>query len=192
VSILFLHGLESHLGPDGEPQGRKLAFLRPRFPVRAPALDTRAAIAAAHRAVEATGTWRFPFDGYEEAFRVPLARARAALTPAVRLVIGSSFGGAVALRLLHEAPRWTGPTLLLAGAGPRLTPHRTLPAGVPVHLVHGRFDEVVPMDDSRTLAASRPGTRLTLTDDDHGLTSILTEEALGSWVREALDGSGGP
>ena len=179
---LFLHGLESQTAPDGQPQGRKASFLRDRFDAATPALDTRRAIAVARRTVEATGTWRYPFDGYEDAFRVPLERARAQLAD-TDVLIGSSFGGAVALRLLHEAPRWTGPTLLLAGAGPKLTPWNTLPTGVPVIVVHGRRDDVVPVEDSVALAASSPEAELILRDDSHSLPGVVNDAALGAWVR---------
>ena len=179
---LFLHGLESHTTPDGEPKGRKASFLRDRFGACTPALDTRRAIAVARRCVAATGTWTWPFADYEDTFAEPLLRARAHVAD-TDVLIGSSFGGAVALRLLHEEPRWTGPTILLAGAGPKLTPWRTLPQGVPVLVVHGRFDDVVPVQDSIDLAATSADAELVLRDDEHSLPGVVSDEALGAWVR---------
>lgn len=191
MRVLFLHGLESTVDEQLRPVGRKVQFLRTRVDLVAPALDTRRAIAVAQRCVAATGTWAWPFDDYDEAFAVPMARAREALTGDIDVLLGSSFGGAVALRLLHEAPRWTGPTLLLVGAGPKLTPYTTLPPGVPVHLIHGRHDDVVPPQDSIDLAATSRAARLTLVDDDHRLAQVTDDAHLGRWIREAVAGAPG-
>src|SRR5205814_184919 len=75
------------------------------------------------------------------------------------VVVGSSFGAAVAVALLHDRGRgaWRGPTVLLAQAAlrlPELGPRARLPEGVPVWIVHGTRDELVPIDDSRALAAT--------------------------------------
>lgn len=183
---MFLHGLESKLDDEGRPVGRKATFLRERFLAVTPSLDTGKAQQAAAQALEAQGSWRYPFDGYEEAFETPLARARAAITERTRLVVASSFGAAVMLRILHEAPTWTGAVIFLAGAGVKLTPHRTIPDGVRALLVHGRADEVVPVADSRLLAESSPEARLLLLDDGHRLRSAVNDEGLGAWVVEML------
>ncbi|MCP4810729.1 MAG: hypothetical protein GY913_10505 [Proteobacteria bacterium] len=184
MRVIFLHGLESTVDAAGVPIGRKAQYLRQRFDAVGVALDTSAAQAVARREVERTGGWTWPYDGYEAAFETPLARARAALTDDVRLVVASSFGGAVALRLLHESG-WDGPVLFLAGAGPKLTPHRTLP-DVPALLVHGTQDTVVPPQDSVELAATSPTARVLLVEDDHRLTEMVNDASLGRWVEELL------
>ncbi len=186
--VVFLHGLEARVDDAGVPQGGKASYLRERFGAATPALDTRAAQRVARAVFEASGAWSHPFEGYDEAFAVPLARARAAIGEGTRLVIGSSFGGAVLLRLLHEAPVWRGPVLLLAGAGPKLTPYRSLPEGVRALVVHGRDDEVVPFDDSVRLAASSSTATLCAVDDAHRLASVVNDEGLGAWVRELVAG----
>lgn len=173
--IVHLHGLESTVDEDLVPIGGKARLLREHFgdDVDLVRLDTSAAVAVAHRVYGQTGDWTWPYDGYEQAFATPLARARAAITPDTRVIVGSSFGGAVLLRLLHEAPHWRGACVFLAGAGPKLTPHRTLPAGVPCLLAHGTRDTVVPYEDSVTLANSSPDAELRTLDDTHPLGSLL-------------------
>ena len=185
-AVVFLHGLESPVDASGVPMGKKATYLRDAFQATLPALDTSEAqkVAGQDRAF---GGWRYPYEGYEAAFATPLSRARAALGAQARVIVGSSFGGAVALRLLHEPPRWTGAVILLAGAGPKLTPYDRLPAGIPVLLVHGRRDEVVPLEDSERLAASSPDAELLVVEDDHGLGSVVEDRQLGRWVCRAFE-----
>ncbi len=180
-SVVFLHGLESTLGADGRPVGRKANYLRARFGAVTPPLDTSVACAVARSIGPG---WRYPFSGYEEAFATPLLRAREAIGPQTRVVVGSSFGGAVLLRLLHESPSWRGPALFLAGAGVKLTHYRSLPGQVPVLLVHGREDVDVPPEGSALLAASSSSARLLEVDDEHRLASIVNDLHLGRWVEE--------
>lgn len=166
--ILFLHGLESRVDDDLVPEGGKARHLSARYNAGLVPLDTRRAQAHLR-----AGPSRYPFPGYEDAFAVPLARARAAITDETQLIVGSSFGGAVLLRLLHEEPRWTGPCIFLAGAGLKLTPHRSLPPGVRCHLIHGSADDIVPLADSQTLADSSTTASLEVLDDGHRLVSVL-------------------
>lgn len=54
----------------------------------------------------------------------------------------------------------------------------------PTLLVHGTRDEVVPIDQSRAYAASRPNVHLVEVDDDHGLVASLDrigDEVLSFW-----------
>lgn len=182
--VVFLHGLESSVDAHGVPSGGKARYLAGAFDAVLVALDTSAAQAVAARVWAATGGWSYPFDGYEDAFAVPLARARAAVQAGPDVVVASSFGGAVALRLLHEGWDFRGRLILLAGAGPKLTPWRTLPAGVAALLVHGTRDDVVPLEHSEALAATSPDATFLPVDDDHRLASVVHDEQLGRWVRE--------
>ena len=169
--IVFLHGLESKVDADLVPTGSKARHLRGRYGAEKVALDTRVA-QEIKRSLGADG-FTDPFEGYDEAFAVPMQRAREALREDTELVIGSSFGGAVLLRLLHETPGWRGPSIFLAGAGVKLTPHRSLPDGIPVELIHGQHDTDVLLADSEFLAATSDSARLTVIDDVHRLKTVV-------------------
>ena len=100
------------------------------------------------------------------------------------VLVGSSFGGAVAVELLHRGA-WTGPTVLLAQAAFRMGSRRGLPDNRVVWIVHGTQDEVVDIEDSRRLA--RTGTpslvRLVEVDDDHSLHAMVADGRLVDLVR---------
>lgn len=169
--VVFLHGLESG------PGGTKACWLRERLGAVTPDLDTSVAIAAWRRA-EASGRAVSQAE-LEEAFAVPLERAREAVAGA-RVVVGSSFGGAVLLQLMWSGD-WTGPSVMLAGAGVKLTRFRELPRGSRVVLIHGRADTVVDPADSRVLAAS-PSCQTWFWEvpDEHRLTSVLESGLLAA------------
>lgn len=101
------------------------------------------------------------------------------------ILVGSSFGGAVAVALLNRGV-WHGPTLLLAQAAYHFDCSRELPEGVRVWLVHGRQDDVVDIADSRRLAqtGSPELVRLIEVDDDHPLTNLVESGQLVELVRE--------
>ncbi|MFT5679716.1 MAG: pimeloyl-ACP methyl ester carboxylesterase [Myxococcota bacterium] len=183
--IVFLHGLESTVDADRLPIGRKVQWLRPRYPTfAAPGLDTRAAIALRDHCLATRTGWFSDPVRLAAAFDRPMAHARAAITAETTLVIGSSFGGAVLLKLLHEGG-WSGPSIFLAGAGLKLTPHRTLPPATRALFIHGRHDDVVPLSDSRDLAAAAQ-VPLWEVEDGHSLATILEDGTLGAaigWLR---------
>lgn len=153
--VQFIHGLE------GSPQGAKARLFARHFPTSTPAMDTK---------------------DFEACVRVQEAEI-GAFRPDV--LIGSSFGGAVAVELLHRGA-WTGPTLLLAQAAFRIGTRTSLPAGRIVWIVHGTNDEVVDVDDSRRLAQT--GTpalvRLIEVDDDHSLHAMVADGRLIDLVRD--------
>lgn len=180
--ILFLHGLE------GSPQGHKGTWLREHYGAHAPALDTRAARDAVARfALEGT-RWRWRPEDVELALRSPMLQALEALARQPRrLIIGSSFGGALLVELIHQG-HWRGPTILLAAAAAKMHRRRALPLGLPAVLIHGRQDQVVPIADSRNLAAdSGAGVALWEVDGDHGLGSILTDGTLAKAIALLLE-----
>ncbi len=187
--ITFLHGLESPVDDDRIPIGAKVSWLRERYPdVRGPALDSRAAIALRDHCLETGADWFDDSNRLEAAFSTPMERARDAIDADTELVIGSSFGGAVLLRLICEG-HWRGPSLFLAGAGVKLTRHTSLPTGHRALFIHGRHDDVVPLDDSRVLARSC-GAPLWVVEDTHRLAGILEDGTLeaaitlaGAWCR---------
>ena len=155
LRVQFAHGLE------GSPRGAKARLFAEHFTASTPEMDTRdfASCVARH------------------------AREIEAFRPDV--LVGSSFGGAVVLELLHFGT-WRGPTLLLAQAGLRRSPHATLPDGVSVWLVHGTSDDVIEVGDSRRLACSgTPGrVRLFEVEDDHSLHATVASGRLVEIVRE--------
>ena len=155
TKVQFIHGLE------GSPQGTKAQLLARHFEARTPAMD--------------------PSD-FESCVAVQ-RRCLGEFRPEV--VVGSSFGGAVAVALLQRGD-WAGPTLLLAQAAERLGLRPALPDRVPIWIVHGTRDDVVDPEDSRRLAASGSPewVRLLEVDDDHALSASVESGALLDWVRE--------
>jgi dienelactone hydrolase len=155
LRVQFIHGLE------GSPQGSKARTLAAAFDACTPAMDTQHFEACV--ALQAETIHRFRPD----------------------VLVGSSFGGAVAVALLQRE-HWCGPTLLLAQAALRQGLRRQLPRDVPIWLVHATGDQVVPVRDSRRLARSgTPGlVRLFEVEDDHALHDFVASGRLVSMARE--------
>lgn len=86
----------------------------------------------------------------------------------VDLVIGSSRGGAVAMRLETDKP-----VLLLAPCWKPYGVEGRVPNGRTT-IIHGFHDEVVPYEDVETLAAKNGiADKLLLVSDDHGLSGSV-------------------
>jgi len=155
LRVQFIHGLE------GSPQGAKARLLAQHFDVRTPAMDTSDFEACVE--VQASSLKDFDPD----------------------VLVGSSFGGAVAVALLQRG-LWRGPTLLLAQAALRRGQPPELPDRVPILLVHGLQDSLIDPLDSRTLArAGAPEwVELLEVEDDHALHRSVENGALLSWVRD--------
>jgi predicted esterase len=151
LRVQLIHGLE------GSPTGAKAQVLARHFELLAPAMDT---------------------SDFEGAIRTQ-ADALAVFCPDV--LVGSSFGGAVALALVQRGS-WRGPTLLLAPAHGHFGLESSVPAGATLRIVHGTRDDVCPIEHSRALARS-PSVELVEVDDDHRLSSLLAGGALAGWVR---------
>ena len=190
--VVYLHGLES------SPRGAKGTWLRDRLGADGVDLDTSVArevlaeARAAGRSLDLAGEM-------ERAFAVPMERVRARLAqkPVPKLLIGSSFGGAVLLRLMAEGT-WMGPALFLACAGVALTRERTLPEGSRALLIHCPEDEVVPISGSQLLARSggRDVHLMVVSEEHepHRLPSILTNGVLGAaiaWLLQPLSAARG-
>ncbi len=158
LRVQFVHGLES------SPQGVKARLLARHFTALTPEMDARDFEASV--AVQS------------EALRVF----------APQVLVGSSYGGAIAVALLQRG-LWRGPTLLLAQAALRRGQPAELPAGVVVWLVHGQRDTVIDVADSRALARSGDPKRVHLieVDDEHALHATVEDGRLVGWV-EALGG----
>jgi hypothetical protein len=155
IRVQFIHGLE------GSPQGSKAQLFAQHFTALTPAMDTGDFAACVAVQVEAMARFR----------------------PDV--LVGSSFGGAVAVELLQRG-LWRGPTLLLAQAALKRAGCASLPEGVRVWLVHGLRDELVEIEDSRRLArtGSPELVRMIEVDDDHPLRGLVRSGELVELVQE--------
>jgi predicted esterase len=153
MRVQFIHGLE------GSPQGNKARMLGEHFETTTPAMTTE------------------DFEGCVDTH----ARVLESFGPDV--LVGSSFGGAVAVALLMRGD-WRGPTLLLAQAAEHYLPKPTLPEQVRVWLVHASEDSIVDVEHSRRLVATgTPGlVRLIEVDDDHPLHASVAAGRLIEWV----------
>ena len=101
------------------------------------------------------------------------------------LIVASSFGGAVLLRVMLEGG-WTGPAVFLAQAGVKFTVSDNLPENARAILIHGEFDETVLIEGSETLAASSPNATLVRVADGHRLHREDSKAALRAAVLELL------
>ena len=155
IRVQFVHGLES------SPQGVKARLLAEHFTALTPAMNT------------------FDFEGSVAVQADAAARFRP------HVLVGSSYGGAIAVALLQRG-LWRGPTLLLAQAALRRGQPVELPEDVSVWLVHGSRDAIIDCEDSRVLArAGTPGrVRLIEVDDEHSLHTTVEDGRLLGWVRE--------
>ena len=150
MKILQFHGRES------SPKTRKAQHIRDHTPheVYVPAYPSQ------NRPVE-------------ESFSESYAIAKQALIDTnPDIVIGSSYGGGILLKLITQG-LWEGPSLFLAGAGVHYKIAKTLPKHIPTILIHGTHDSVIDVQDSRLLAASSSNALLVEIADNHGLGTIL-------------------
>jgi hypothetical protein len=146
MKILFCHGLE------GSPSGRKATALRD----------------AGHEVVAPL----LPRDDFEGAVRIA-RQAAEECRPDV--IVGSSRGGAVAMRIADTSP---APLVLLAPAWRRFGVEPVVRRDTRV--LHGIKDDVVPLADSIELEQRNglPPEDLVPINDDHRLGSPLALEAL--------------
>jgi alpha/beta superfamily hydrolase len=152
--VQFVHGLESG------PGGTKARYLAERFPEAVtPAMNTK---------------------DFEASVQLQLDTIR---EKAPDVLVGSSFGGAVAVALLQRGA-WSGPTILLAPAVKHLGLRVSLPENVRVIIVHGTQDDIVDIETSRLLAkCGSPGhVELIEVDDAHRLQSLVSDATLADLV----------
>lgn len=177
MRILFFHGLESG------PNGTKARWLAERYGAVTPHLGSEV-VAEPLMA----GRIRFPEEFLAAAAPCVQVAREALVDEAPDIVVGSSFGGAIAVHLAAEG-RWKGPLLLLACASRKLLGDVPLPKSTKAVLVHGRQDDVVPLDHARWLAAkSGPRVMLWEVADDHRLGAQLGNGVLDAaigWLARA-------
>ena len=87
------------------------------------------------------------------------------------IIVGSSYGGGILLKLITEG-LWKGPSLFLAGAGVHYGIATQRPPDLPALLIHGTQDSVISVEDSRLLAHSSEHAHLIEIQDDHSLGTI--------------------
>lgn len=187
MKVLFLHGLE------GSATGQKPTWLRAAgYDVVAPTLDTSVLIAhleALRSSVDEAlrhDHLHEPLSIPSSTWTVPLATASAALRehPDVDVVVGSSFGGGLALELVRLG-RWSGPVVVLAPAGRKLFGITSV--RVPkLAILHGRRDDVVPLADSVALAndVDADDVILRVVDDDHRLSASVARGLMGMLIEQ--------
>jgi pimeloyl-ACP methyl ester carboxylesterase len=157
IRVQFIHGLE------GSPQGSKARLFAEHFETITPEMDTSS------------------FEGSVDTQAAALSEFHP------DILVGSSFGGAVAVELLARR-LWQGPTMLLAQAAIHYDPAASLPLGIPVWLVHGTGDTLIDPEQSRRLAATANSddVRLIEVDDDHPLHASVASGAIIDWVKELV------
>ena len=149
--ILMFHGKE------GSPYGRKSTYLKknPNYTAHIPSYPSN------------EGPVEEVFDTCYEIAKAELEK----MSP--DLVVGSSFGGGILLKLVTEG-LWTGPSLFLAQAGVHYKISDTLPENIPCVLIHGAKDKVIDIRDSERLAHSSNAAKMVvLPNDSHALESLL-------------------
>lgn len=148
--VLFFHGLESG------PQGKKARWLREHYNAHTPQMPSL------------------------EGLTRTLEEARKVLSETKpRVVVGSSFGGAVTVALENEG-LIAGPVVLIAPAAGKLSVTNALPKGVRAVVFHSVGDPIVPYEDSVELVkASGSDVRLvSIEGDDHALNGLLEDGSL--------------
>lgn len=163
MKILFLHGLESG------PHGTKVRHLRAR------GLDLTAPQLSSHLVSEVMRDGPTP-ESLRAAMQVSIDEAAAVLGGAsFDVVVGSSFGGAIACALAVAG--YAGPLVLLAPAARKLLGIDALPMrSGPTVVLHARQDEIIEVTDSVLLATHSQGpVHLWLVDDNHRLERSLDD-----------------
>ncbi|KAJ3299875.1 hypothetical protein HK104_006423 [Borealophlyctis nickersoniae] len=110
-----------------------------------------------------------------------------------QVVVGESFGCAVAHQLI-ESGKWKGPTVYMCPAVHRIrerfgiTSEPIIPSNVPVVIIHGKHDTVIPYDDTQRLVQNTQSrlVKLHVVDDDHGMRKVVETDELKNYVNEAL------
>ena len=106
-----------------------------------------------------------------------------------QLIVGSSFGGAILMRLLREEI-WFGASIFLAQAGVLYGLGDRLPEGVPAILIHSRADELIPFEHSQRLAENSGNTvHLWEANGDHRLHNIVSDGTLIRAIETLLPSS---
>ena len=153
--IMYLHGLE------GSPNGVKATYLRERYTLVAPSLPA----------------YGKDINNLDEIIAslencVPIAK-NAIQKEDPTLIVASSFGGAVLMRLYQEG-FWNKPSVFLAQGAIFLNVGNHLPKDARAIFIHGLQDDLVSSDHSKDIC-SNAGENVEFwpVNDDHGLCKSL-------------------
>lgn len=158
---MYLHGLE------GSPQGVKGRWMAQEFNATGPAMPAK----------------RGNPSAFDESYAIAREAVRQ-LQP--NIIVGSSFGGAILMRLVLEK-EWFGPTIFLAQAGVLYGLGERLPEGLPAILIHAKKDKWIPHEHSLRLAQnSGDSVKLWTTEGDHKLHHITNDGTLRKAIETLL------
>ena len=130
--VMYLHGLE------GSPDGTKGRWTRRFFGAAAPYMPASR-------------------ENKEESFKNSYAVAKEAIEAhQPDVIVGSSFGGGVLMKLLQNGD-WSGNAVMLAPAGVMYGVGDTIPEGSHVIIIHAPSDDVVPYSDSELIVRNSGG-----------------------------------
>lgn len=165
--ILWAHGLE------GSPNGAKVTGLRGLgFEITAP--DGR----------------NLPLAGRVDG----LLAQSAQLADRRPVLAGSSYGGLAAAWLAAAHPdRFRGVLLLAPALHYSEAPvddvlQLRAPAGLPVHVIHGLSDPIVPVQASRDYSARSAGARVTVEEVDDGHALVASLPRIAAALTRLLEG----
>ena len=171
--LIFCHGLES------SPNGHKAIWLKERFGGLTPTLKTQKT-RDFFRSQNEPKFGSADEQGLRQELHVNARTVASTLCAGTKLLIGSSYGGAVVCEMISLG-LWTGPVLLLASAHVQLS---TLTRFQSHSLcIHGSRDETVPPEPVHKFCIqSGPKSEFWLIDDDHRLSTILANGLLESAI----------
>lgn len=154
LRILFLHGSA------GGPTDSTATYLQRRydtFTPKMPTIDYGASLSMAMYAIQEFGP---------------------------DVIVGESFGASITYELIQQH-LWKGPTVLLCPAVKRvrdrlgMTDTLSFPRSVPILIVQGSRDTVVPLADTRALynVTDKSVGELHVVDDDHSMRKVVDGES---------------
>lgn len=218
VRVLYCHGLESG------PTGYKVRVMKEQgLVVNAPSMEMSLFDPRARNGIVRSlfsprllirWPWQWLSKAMEDSFAACVEVQRIALRDAAAgsfdILVGSSWGGAVATALIADGS-WTGPALLLCPAlrvrdrwagtshHPSLSTDAIIAslAALPPErkarllLVHGTSDATVPIDDSRALSAATGITLEVIENGSHGLGCFVEDGRMLQLIRRLLTTGGG-
>ena len=170
--LIFCHGLES------SPNGNKASWLKEHYDGLTPTLKTQE---TRHFYSGPDNKSRSEHqEGVRQELRLNARNVASTLCEGTKLLIGSSYGGAVVCEMISMG-LWAGPVLLLASAHIQLS-SLTKFRGHSL-CIHGTRDEIIPsVPVHKFCVQSGPTHEFWLIDDDHRLSTILTNGLLKSAI----------